>query len=318
MPGPRAAELARGAALPSGFWPGAGTVAGNVSAFGGTAGSALVLQAVGAATHDPALLARADATTALLRGSGSRENIDDLIGGRAGTALVVAEAVRHGHVDLVDDLRALATGLAAAVARDELPAETAHGALGVVHALAVAADVLDDDALRSVADRALRRWAADPDLVDAMTPEQAPSWCKGLPGLTASLALGLTALGVPEDERRSLLGAHGERLLQQSRRADVAPDISVCHGVGGEIASLLVLGRATGDAEPVHEARRRWDAMSVRASRHGYTGGVRRSAGQMGFLGGLSGLAYVALMLDDPTLPAPFELRWSGVAAVQR
>lgn len=310
---PHALRLLDAGTLDAAWWAGGSDKAGSSSAFSGSAGSALVVNEILAAVPGERCTSIRDTLLETLRGVHRRDLPEvDLVGGAAGIAVVLAGATRAGVVDFSEELRGLGRRLAGALLDDALPPELAHGSVGVAYALAQCGSVLEDDELRSVAEAALLDVARGTGYVEAMEPHQRTTWCKGVPGVAAGLALGLDALGYPADAIAARTAAHTDVVVELSRRRRGAPDISLCHGGGGEVASLAGVGRLTGDDELVAHARRTWDALCAAARDHGYSGGLRRSAGQTGFMGGLSGLAYAGLMLDDPSLAMPGSLRWTA------
>jgi len=94
-------------------------------------------------------------------------------------------------------------------------------------------------------------------------------------------------------------------------------DISLCHGVAGEIMALVVAGRALESRMLLGEAERRWSALVRQVQRHGYRGGSPGACGQTGLMAGLTGLAMAGLMLKDPTLPPAYTQTWTASAVTR-
>ncbi|MEP7762680.1 type 2 lanthipeptide synthetase LanM [Sanguibacter sp. 25GB23B1] len=313
---PQARRLLDAGTLDAAWWAGGDEKGGSASAYSGSAGSALVVNEILAALPGGRCTAIRDTLLDTLRGVHltALEEVD-LVGGAAGIAVVLAGAMRAGVADFSEELDGLGRRLAGALADGGLPPELAHGSVGVAYGLAQCGAVLEDDDLRSAAEAALLEVARGTGYVDAMEPRQRTTWCRGVPGVAAGLALGLDALGYPADAIAARTTAHTDVVVDLSRRRRSAPDISLCHGAGGEVASLAGIGRLTGDDALVEQARHVWDDLCEAAATHGYSGGLRRSAGQTGFMGGLGGLAYAGLMLEDPSLSMPGSLRWTPAAA---
>ena len=128
------------------------------------------------------------------------------------------------------------------------------------------------------------------------------SWCKGLPGVAAALA---------ECPGTSMqLSGLAESLMGRECRAHPT-DISVCHGVAGELMALMSASRALRSRRLSSEAERRWHLLFNRVRHEGYRGGSPGTAGQVGLMAGLSGLAMAGLMMVDSDLAPVYFQRWT-------
>ena len=106
------------------------------------------------------------------------------------------------------------------------------------------------------------------------------------------------------------LSGLAESLMGRECRAHPT-DISVCHGVAGELMALMSASRTLRSRRLSSEAERRWHLLFNRVRHEGYRGGSPGTAGQVGLMAGLSGLAMAGLMMVDSDLAPVYFQRWT-------
>lgn len=294
----RAQRLLRASVLPIEHWPG---VLGdtNLAAFAGLSGSVYLLHECAEVLDDDALRIQRDACLRQLRTQLMRTELGpDVISGAAGIVNVLAQAGGALGLDVENELVAL-RGQVRDFAAHADDFGFAHGRSGAVAALASI-----DAELGMQGDEAI--WLARA-VVDELNPAVLDfpvrdSWCKGLPGVAAALA---------ECPGTSMqLSGLAESLMGRECRAHPT-DISVCHGVAGELMALMSASRALRSRRLSSEAERRWHLLFNRVRHEGYRGGSPGTAGQVGLMAGLSGLAMAGLMMVDSDLAPVYFQRWT-------
>ncbi len=293
-----AQRLLRASALPANHWPGA-VGETNLAAFGGLAGSTYLLHECAETLDDDALRAQRDTCLSQLRSQLTCTRLGaDVISGAAGVANTLAQAGSVLGIDMTNELTVLRDQVRDFAAH---AAELgfAHGRFGAVAALAsinAELGVDDDEAVH------LARAAFD-ELNPAMLDSPArDSWCKGLPGVAAVLA--------QNPRTHAQLAELAESLMGRERR-EHPTDISVCHGVAGELMALVSASRALRSQRLASESERRWHLLFDQVRREGYRGGSPGTAGQVGLMTGLSGLAMAGLMMVDSTLAPAYAQCWT-------
>lgn len=196
----------------------------------------------------------------------------------------------------------------------------AHGTAGVAGALAIAAELLDDDRYLRAAARAVdyerelfdERTGDWPDLRDpaagralrgdragASDPVQQPvAWCHGAPGVGISRVLMADHLDVRADIDRAVAAA---------TRNVYGDNHSLCHGDLGRLDFLLLAG--TG-GEPHPRVAYQTATVLDTADTDGWLCGLRLAGETPGLFTGLAGIGYGLLRLLDPyRVPSVLALR---------
>lgn len=233
----------------------------------------------------------------------------DYVNGCAGTLAALAAVP---HFSLSDDAR---TALASELQQrrtDLVDWTDPTGQLGLAHGWAgrmvglVAADRLlggspaTAEAVRSGLGRYLAARPLDTAMVD---PASATSWCKGATGVLIALVLALEHTG----------HTHGqimERIRRELRRATCSPspgavDISLCHGVAGQIAVVTWIGRRLSQPDLLVRARRLRCAAAEQIRRDRWRSGLAQVPETDSYFLGRSGWEHASMNLENPrwTLP---------------
>lgn len=291
----------------------------GLSYYAGLVGSAALAHEVGVLAGDDTMLAlRDELLTDLLRTPVTEEHEVDLIGGHSASAAWIAGLVPAApHLDPTAYLTSAVAGMRRALSTGDLPqGELAHGDLGVAWSLARCADLLGDDAALGQAGEFLSRHVCALESTDDGDPRQDrlsrraevahASWCKGTAGSLIALAEGLPLTGwMPAEVDRvvDLLVERGTRQV-----AGVGRDLSPCHGVTGWVQALIRTGRLRQRPVLVDLARRTFEERRALVPRIGYTGGLSGSAGFLGYMLGLTGVAHTEVLLDHPDWGSPLTL----------
>lgn len=300
----RARRLLRASMLPAEHWPGVLDDT-NLAAFGGLAGSAHLLHECAEALDDDALRAQRDTCLRQLRTQLiSAELGPDVISGASGIANILAQAGGTLGLVVANELVALRGQIRdfAAQANDLGFAHGRFGAVAALQSIDAELGARGDETLR------LTRAAFDGLNPAALDSPARDSWCKGLPGMVAALS--------ECSETHIQLSSLAESLMGRECRAHPT-DISVCHGVAGELMALMSASRALRSRRLASEAERRWHLLFDQVRHGGYRGGSPGTAGQVGLMAGLSGLAMAGLMIVDSDLAPVYIQRWTKLE-VQR
>ena len=131
-------------------------------------------------------------------------------------------------------------------------------------------------------------------------------WCKGTAGSLVALAEGLPLTGWMPTEVDRVVDLLVDRGTPQA--AGSGRDLSPCHGVSGWVQALLRTGRLRERPALVDRARRTFAERRALVARTGYTGGLSGSAGFLGYMLGLTGVAHTEILLDHPGWGSPLTL----------
>ncbi len=187
------------------------------------------------------------------------------------------------------------------------PWNVAHGELGLVWALhRLASRLGDDDGVARCADRF--------DAILASAVDVPRGWCSGLAGLAM---VGSEVLP-PADDR---LGDLARRMTSVNRSGPV--DVSVCHGLGGVLQSLVHLARRCEADWPLELAEDHLRRVCSAVERSGWITGVPNRTNLPGYFLGWSGFADSAIVLElelerrgsASWLPLAFTPATNGAAA---
>lgn len=209
----------------------------------------------------------------------------DMLTGVPGYGLALA-----GYPDTPEDLLARLLEVTEAAidgpnAPTREPWNLAHGELGLVWALhRLASRLGDDDAITRAVDRFEQILDAAVDI--------APSWCNGAAGLV--MVGGEVLTGDPGDDER--LSSLAQRMIVVDRDGPI--DVSVCHGVGGVLQTLVSHARRCGEEWPLELAEDHLRQVARAIARSGYVTGVPDRTNLPGYFLGWSGLADSALLLE--------------------
>lgn len=178
------------------------------------------------------------------------------------------------------------------------PWNLAHGEVGVVWALHRLANRLGD---LTQADHARDRFVA---ILERAAP-MATGWCGGAAGL---LMIGCDLLPAnPCDEERLVHLASRAVSLDEERPVD----ISVCHGVGGVVQSLVQCSRVRRASWALDMAEDHLRRVAAKVARHGYETGTPTRTNLPGYFLGWSGLADSVLLCE---LERAEQLSWVPLA----